>query len=177
MSDDALRTSVQLALDEWDRGESNGLMFVDRIRGALQGGTREGGRRDAPKADKTFTREQLLRHGKGLILAVREGMATSKSLAVSFVRESVSIAIERDELAKKVEALSAEILKALKIGYQRTADCQTVPEMATELVAIIDRLSKENDKQLARACAAEKERDRLNAYFQEQRDQALLNQR
>lgn len=172
MSDDALRTSVQLALDEWDRGESTSFMFADRIRGALRGGERE-----APKARKTFTREQMLRHGDGLILDIREGMATSKSLAVSFVRESVSIVIERDELASKVEALSAEILKALKIGYQRTADCQTAPEMATELVAIIDRLSKENDKQLARACAAEAERDKLNAYFQEQRDQALLNQR
>ena len=90
-------------------------------------------------------------------------MTTATALTHEFVRESVSIAIERDELAKKVEALSAEILKALKIGYQRTADCQTVPEMATELVAIIDRLSKENDKQLARACAAEAERDRMKA--------------
>ena len=130
-------------------------MFADRIRVALQGG-----RRDAPKASKTFTREQLLRHGDGLIMAIREGMANSKSIAVGFVRECVSVVIERDELASKVEALSAEILKALKIGYQRTADCQTAPEMATELVAIIDRLSKENDKQLARACAAEAERDR-----------------
>lgn len=78
----------------------------------------------------------------------------------------------RQELTQRVAEvaeLRAEALRALKIGYERTQDCQTVPEMATALVEAIGHLSKEADKQLSRACAAEKERDALQVVLRELR--------
>lgn len=56
---DKLRTSLQRALDEWNRGESNGHDFSCRIFDALQGD-----KPDAPKGEKddlTYAREEIRR--------------------------------------------------------------------------------------------------------------------
>ncbi|MGL4808415.1 MAG: hypothetical protein ACRC4O_06705, partial [Giesbergeria sp.] len=74
-----------------------------------------------------------------------------------------ALAEERDALAQRVAELEAERLRALKIGYQRTQDCQSLPEMAQALVDAIGRVSKQVDKELAGAVTAREHRDALAA--------------
>lgn len=74
---------------------------------------------------------------------------------------ALPIAEHRDAMARRVAELETERLQALKIGYQQTQDCQSLPEMAQALVDAIEHLSKQVDREFAAAVAVRTDRDTL----------------